>query len=206
MNNNKAFTQNKNHSRKDNQSHSRMFLSGISALFKKAVETPNYNFRGWARGFTLIELLVVVLIIGILAAVALPQYQRSVDKAKYTQAMVLLERIWQAEQVYKMTNGDYSKLLRDFETELPVPLRIDFADDGDVFKYSWGICSIHSSGYIRCTVNLDNGSAWYFAWPNDTSRRCWAYPKEDARANALCKAMTKQTTGTENGFYMMYSF
>lgn len=57
------------------------------------------------KGFTLIELLVVVLIIGILSAVALPQYQKTVTKAKFTEAITNLKTIAEADKVCQLGGG-----------------------------------------------------------------------------------------------------
>ncbi|MDO5765725.1 MAG: prepilin-type N-terminal cleavage/methylation domain-containing protein [Elusimicrobiales bacterium] len=59
-------------------------------------------------GFTLIEMLVVVLIVGILAAVALPQYETAVEKSRATQAFILGKHLAEAEELHYLSAGRYT--------------------------------------------------------------------------------------------------
>ena len=71
------------------------------------------------EGFTLIELLVVVLIIGILAAVAMPQYQVAVDKSRAMNYLRVLKSIRDAQEVYYWANGKYAEDFKLLDVELP---------------------------------------------------------------------------------------
>lgn len=82
----------------------------------KNVETGQFE------GFTLVELLVVVLIVGILAAVALPQYEKAVAKSRAASILPLAKTVLNAQEAYFMAHGQYASSWDDLDVEMPVPL------------------------------------------------------------------------------------
>ncbi|MBR2082747.1 MAG: type II secretion system protein [Elusimicrobiaceae bacterium] len=77
------------------------------------------NQQNTRRGFTLIELLVVVLIIGILAAVAVPQYQKVVEKSRAAEAQSMLATIYKAYEVYYLANGKDPSSFSELDIDVP---------------------------------------------------------------------------------------
>jgi type IV pilus assembly protein PilE len=78
---------------------------------------------GMQRGFTLIELMVVVAIVAILAAIAVPSYQRHIVKTNRQDAMAVLQSAAQAmERYYAKHNNDYTdaEAGKDFPNQAPV--------------------------------------------------------------------------------------
>ena len=76
--------------------------------------TKNY------KGFTLIEMLVVVLIIGILAAIALPQYQLSRDKAEFAKFQSIGKSLADAYSRYYLITNDYPDDIEKLDVDLPI--------------------------------------------------------------------------------------
>ncbi|WP_424244838.1 prepilin-type N-terminal cleavage/methylation domain-containing protein [Elusimicrobium posterum] len=70
------------------------------------------------KGFTLIELLVVVLIIGILAAIALPQYTKAVERSRSVEAVSILKALGEAGERYYLQTGTVSHDPDDFDIEI----------------------------------------------------------------------------------------
>lgn len=71
------------------------------------MKNKKMQIKKFTKGFTLLELLVVVLIIGILASIALPQYKMAVTKAKVASILPLMRRWKDALQEYELQHGYY---------------------------------------------------------------------------------------------------
>jgi len=80
------------------------------------------------KGFTLVELLMVVIIIGILVTLAVPNYYRSVERAKSGKAKGAMDAIRKAELQYRGANDQYTGVLTELaDYDLPIDLQ-DGAD------------------------------------------------------------------------------
>ena len=101
------------------------------------------------QGFTLIELLVVILIVSILAAVALPQYQVTVLKTRYNALKSLVHSIVRAQERYYMANDKYADNFEALDMSMPGG-KLDKSDK-IYYYYDWGYCWLYvSSEKVYC--------------------------------------------------------
>lgn len=70
------------------------------------------------KGFTLIELLVVVLILGILSAIAISQYNRAAYKARAMEGMSIVKTIANAQELYYISHGDYTNDIKELDVTI----------------------------------------------------------------------------------------
>ena len=170
----------------------------------KAEEILNQVQDDNRRGFTLIELLVVVLIIGILVAVALPQYNKAVIKSKYSTLKHMVEALAQAEEIYYLENGQYTTAMDDLSIEMPNgTLDNEFdVENEQRYLYDWGYCQLVNKASDKRAMCIDNsinmGYRRYFTHsPNHSNtRRCDVRKTLDETVPqaAVCKIETRGGT------------
>ena len=161
-----------------NSSHPRNLLLGICRYETTDPRQRPSEVRN-RLGFTLIELLVVVLIIGILAAVAVPQYQKAVDKSRYSNLMAITNALAQANEVYYLANGQYATDFDELSVDIPA-----MSISGRTAIFDWGICKLGFQQEVGCwnTTHLQNLYTVYYI---HSTRSGW----ED---HAFCASLTNE--------------
>ena len=154
-------------------------------------------------GFTLIELLVVVLIIGILAAVAVPQYQKAVSKSRVASLLPLMRSVQLAEHRFALANS--GELTKDFsELDISLPCESYNADNSICYMGKVSI-SLVGDYFARGEDSRVPGVALFFFYSQKWAhlrdkRECYAAKGKDL-PHQICQGLGGKLLGSAGTFY-----
>ena len=156
------------------------------------------------KAFTLIELLVVVLIIGILSAIALPQYTIAVEKSRVAEALINGKALLEAQELYKLANGNYNGTsfdVLDFEIS---GCTKNASNDGVCYT-KYFIYRVEDGDFVdiyrkksptSTTLTDSLYQLWLGSNDYDGSKRCIPYDEE--LGVKVCKSLQSQGFELEN--------
>ena len=152
------------------------------------------------KGFTLIELLVVVLIIGVLSAVALPQYQTAVERARATEALTMVSAISESAQRYHSQHEQWPSTDNSFnQLDIDVPMIDSSTYGGKHFTVIGSVCEGEVTTNTYCVqANRRRNNHYYNILAITTANANGTYsvvrscnPQEnDSEALSYCNAIT----------------
>ncbi len=156
------------------------------------------------KGFTLIELLVVVLIIGILSAAALPQYQLAVAKTRLSTYLPLMRSLQKAQEQYYMANGTYATSIRDLDIECQA--YGSGAHEDWCYVDKKGMARIHlESFYVAVQDDRIEDVLLLFFYTQPVHASCYAYRDNDF-AKRVCKSLTGDSSPNISSNITSYRF
>ena len=110
------------------------------------------------RGFTLIELLIVVVIIGVLAAIAVPKFQNTKGKANAASLRADLRNLITAQEAYFYDNSAYTSEVTDLNLRVTTGVTITF---GTATQGGWSARVTHPMAWpIQCAVFFGSAAAF----------------------------------------------
>ena len=148
------------------------------------------------QGFTLLELLVVVLIIGILAAIALPQYKYAVAKAKFTQLLTAAKAIKDAQHRYILTHGERSLDLSVLDIDIEGGTYQNNHTDNDYINFKWGYCKLSADDARNIIICSIPGLAAYDLYFDSDRKVCCAPAESGKLGQRLCKSSLSHINAT----------
>lgn len=155
------------------------------------------------KAFTLIELLVVVLIIGILSAIALPQYQTATDRARLTELQIFLRHVIDAQEAYHLANGNYAVSCDLLDVEWPGGITPNANATDITIPGKFNIrCYWQSATVAGVYLNSQLSYELYLDHVTHTKTGvCWA---SSARYKKLCATVCGAISGPDNNAICMF--